>query len=236
MVEGPHESPPSTLVVAPRLAMAERLTGLMRQLTHRVEVAFELEQAGTVARSRRFDVVVVAFENPPDEISWLAAAVRRNGSASRGAALIVCCDAFAAQQTNQVLWPGVNRIVLLSESDEALLPAVERLLDVAPRVRAALPSRIEVAGPGFARRFFCQTVNVSSSGMLLRVPHSLRPGTQLRFELFVSSAVPPVRGQARVVRLARPDREPFPAVGVAFSHLEVEDQVRLQTHLQRLAA
>jgi hypothetical protein len=150
--------------------------------------------------------------------------------------LVVCCDAFAAQQAGPLAWPGVNRVVLLPEMDRALRPTLERLLDVAPRVRATLPSRIEVAGPGFSRRLFCQTVNVSATGMLLRVPHSLRPGTQFRFELFVSSAVPPVRGEARVVRLARPDREPFPAVGVVFSHLAADDQTRLVTHLQRLAA
>lgn len=127
-------------------------------------------------------------------------------------------------------------MVLLSQMEDQLRSTLERLLDVAPRVRATLPSRIEVAGLGFARRFFCQTVNVSTSGMLLRVPHSLRPGTELRFELFVSAAAPPVRGHARVVRLARPDREPFPAVGVAFRHLEADDKARLSAHLERLAA
>jgi hypothetical protein len=227
---------PTMLLVASRFGVVERLAALLRPVAHRVEVACDLDHARAVALVRRFDAIVIAFADPPDELSRLTASIRRDQSLSRAAAVVLCCDVFSAEQGGQVLWPGVNRLLLMSDVEEKLLPTIERLLLVAPRVRATLPSRIELSGPGFSRRLFCQTVNVSASGMLLRVPHSLRPGTQLRFELFVSAASSPVRGQARVVRLARPDKEPFPAVGLAFTHLDLENQTRLVAHLQKLAA
>ena len=236
MVQSRQDSLVATLLVAPRRAVVEQVMRALGQLTDLVESSTDLTEAGSLGRSRHFDAVVIAFESPPDELSWLTSRLRRADSASRTAAVVVCCGACATLRGGHAPWPGVNRVVLWGEIEDTLCSAVQGLLNVAPRVKATLPSRIEVAGTGFSRRFFCQTVNVSSSGMLLRVPHSLRPGTQLRFELFVSGTMPPVRGYARVVRLARPDREPFPAVGIAFSHLDVDDQARLIAHLQRSAA
>ena len=229
----------NALVVAPRLGVAERVCRVLRgcQLGHfETRTVYDLTDATAVAIRQAFHTVVVATERPPDETAILAAGIRRVGSASRRAGLVVCCDASAVEELSLAPLPGVNRVVLLGDLEENLPTTLERLLTVAPRARATLPSRIEISGPGISRKFFCQTINLSTSGMLLRVPHSLRPGTVLAFELFVPDTAPPLRGKARVVRLSRPDREPFPAVGVAFSQLAEDDLARLSSHIQRFVA
>jgi hypothetical protein len=231
--------PLNALVVAPRLGVAERVCRVLRgcQFCHfETRTVYDLTDAAAVATRQPFHAVVVAVERPPDEMLLLASAMRRPGSASRNAGLVVCCDAFAVEELTLSPVSGVNRVVFLGDIEDTLPGTLERLLAVAPRARAALPSRIEVSGPGFSRKFFCQTVNLSTTGMLLRVPHSLRPGTVLAFELFVPGTPSPVRGKAKVVRLARPDREPFPAVGITFSQVAADDMARLESHIQKLVA
>jgi hypothetical protein len=127
---------------------------------------------------------------------------------------------------------GANRVITIEDSIATLPKALERLLQVAPRFPVKVPGRVEVRERGMARRLFCQTVNISMTGMLLRLPHSYRPGTDLGFELLFADASEPLCGSARVVRATVERREPFPGVGVTFSAFQLGHQVRLASLLR----
>ena len=86
-----------------------------------------------------------------------------------------------------------------------------------------------------ARSVACRTVNVSSSGMLLRLSEAYRPGTIVVFEMGLPGSTRPVCGHARVVRRTSVRREPFPGVGVAFAGLHENARSRLNSFLQAAA-
>jgi hypothetical protein len=81
----------------------------------------------------------------------------------------------------------------------------------------------------------CRTVNISTSGMLLDVSHSFRPGTLLSFELTLPGLHQPLRGRARVVRRTAQPIEPFAGVGVTFAAFEESNEGRLASYLDRYA-
>ena len=177
--------------------------------------------------SEPYQGLLVAYPLPGVSMSEFLEGVRRPDSASREAALVLLAPRRFQAEASVYLGRGANRVVTLEDSVDALPRALERLFQVAPRFSVKVPGRVEVRERGLARRLFCQTVNISMTGMLLRLPHSYRPGTDLGFELMFPGSSEPLCGSARVVRATLERREPFPGVGVAFSAFQLGQQARL---------
>ena len=183
----------------------------------------------------RFDSVVAAFPMPDSTLPVLLDAVRRPSSPSRSCALVLVTPGVTMGEAERFLGRGANRVVPLEEIEPRLGEALDRLSRVAPRARVVVPSRLEVRIGGVAKRLFAQTVNLSASGVLLRVPHRLSFGDSLAFELFLAGLARPLCGRARVVRQTLEGREKFPGVALAFTELVGGDGDRLTAHLERLA-
>jgi hypothetical protein len=117
------------------------------------------------------------------------------------------------------------------------LPEVlDRLFSTAPRLPLTIPSRIQEVADRPAQRLDCRTVNISTTGMLLDVPNSFRPGTVLAFELILPGTHEPIRGRARVVRRTAEPTEPFSGVGVVFAAFDESNEGRLASYLERFAS
>jgi c-di-GMP-binding flagellar brake protein YcgR len=126
--------------------------------------------------------------------------------------------------------------VTLEEVELRLADVLDRLLSAAPRVPLTIPSRVEVVAEEQSKRVTCRTVNISSTGMLLDLPHAFRPGTVLAFELMLPGSRQPIRGRARVVRGTTQPSEPFRGVGVVFAAFEGSNEDRLVSYLERFAS
>jgi len=147
-------------------------------------------------------------------------AVRNPESPCRTSGLVLLTTEKWRREAESYVGRGANRVLAMEEVPEALPEVLRPLFQVAPRVAMRIPSRIEVIGQAFPRRVICETVNISTTGMLLRVPHSVPPPTELRFELFIPGLEHPIRGEIRVVRQSRQGREAYPGIAVTFSRFE----------------
>lgn len=187
----------------------------------------------TLAR-RRFDGVLVNSVLPDMAMADFLAALRRRESPNLRAGVVLLTPHRTRLSAEVHVGRGVNRVVDIEHIDLLLGDVLARLFRIAPRVPLIVPSRIDVDARGFPRRIFCQTVNVSSSGMLLRVPHTVQPGTELGFGLYLPAEGEPIAGRARTVRRADEGREPSPGVGVSFSEFSAGDEERLVNNLTRV--
>lgn len=185
-----------------------------------------------ILTSEHYHGMVVAYPLTGASMSEFLDSVRRAGSACRNAALALLAPRRFHAEACVYVGRGANRVVNLEDAVEALPKALDRLFQVAPRFAVKVPGRVEVRERGLARRLFCQTVNISMTGMLLRLPHSYRPGTELGFELMVPGYDDPLCGSARVVRATVERREPFPGVGVTFAAFQLGHQARLASLLR----
>jgi hypothetical protein len=179
-----------------------------------------------------FDGLLIAYPLPGASMTEFLETVRKPDSACRKSALILLAPRRFQAEASMYTGRGANRVQVLEEAPEAIAKALERLFQVAPRFPVKVPGRVEVREHGMARRLFCQTINVSLTGMLLRLPHSYRPGIELGFELLIPGQHDPLCGSARVVRATVERREPFPGVGVTFSAFQLGHQARLAAFLR----
>jgi hypothetical protein len=123
---------------------------------------------------------------------------------------------------------GVSRAIAIEELDWRLCDAVSSLLAVAPRVALQAPVRLMPMFPGNGEGAAGTTENLSSSGMLVQCPGRLPVGSTIRFEISLPGQPAPIRGSARVVRTANPEREGVKGIGARFLSFLESDGDRFQ--------
>ena len=102
---------------------------------------------------------------------------------------------------------------------------------VAPRLALRAPTRVVLNLDERPLRTFCQTENVSETGMLLRGFGHYPPGTTIDFEINIPGESDPIRGSAVIARVTNPALEHLEGVGARFDHFLGQDRARLTDYL-----
>jgi hypothetical protein len=182
-----------------------------------------------------YDAVVIALPVPDMSIERLLDFLRRESSSCKNSAVVLVAPDEAITEAESHVGRGANRVLAASSPPSALQHVLPVIIEVAPRVPLRALARLEVPSELGTTRVLCQTVNVSSSGMLVRIDEPYPVGTEIGFELTVPGESGPIRGQAEVVRHATQRRERLTGVALRFRSIRVEDQDRLVLHLSQLA-
>jgi c-di-GMP-binding flagellar brake protein YcgR len=90
------------------------------------------------------------------------------------------------------------------------------------RVAVVVPIRVEAIGEPDVLAGETSTLNLSGGGVLIRDPWRLPLGIDVRIEVLVDPAAPPIQALARVVRDGGPERK-----GLRFEDLSPQDSERL---------
>jgi hypothetical protein len=203
------------------------LAGLDDALARRVVVALSALGAdfqrrawatafGGPATDSGCDVVIVGHFGELSGLQLLVGSTSSATSRSRQAALVVLCRRDLLGEVEPLLGRGVSRAVAIEELDQRLYDAVSSLLAVAPRVTLQAPVRLMPTVGGLEGASDGTTENLSASGMLVRCLGQLPVGSTVRFEISVPGQPTPIRGSARVVRTADPEREGVRGIGARF--------------------
>ncbi len=225
------ESGRKLLMVGFETATKGRVDESLAPLGHRLVAAGNGAAALRLAFRHRYDALLVSHPLAGSPTSGFLHAVRNPESPCRTSGLVLLTPEKCRRDAEAYLGRGANRVLALERVPEALPEVLQPLFQVAPRVAIRVPSRIEVIGQPFPRRVICETVNVSTSGMLLRVPHSVPPLTELRFELFIPGLEHAICGEIQVVRQTCQGREPYPGIAVRFCLFEGGGEELLALHL-----
>lgn len=220
------------LLVGFEEAMRGRVLEGVTRSGHRATEAEDGSSALRLAWRGRYDALVVSHPVPSATTEGFLSAVRHPESPCRASGLVLVAPERWRHDAEAYIGHGANRVLELDRVGQALPGALQPLLRVPPRSAVRLPVRLEVAGHAALRRILCETVNLSLHGALVRVPHSLPIGTELRFELFLTGGRP-LPGTGRVVRQTAQRREPFPGIGLEFTDLDSRGEELLA---RRLAA
>ncbi len=196
----------------------------------------DAEEALELVVQLPFDVVIVGHPLPDRSTEQFLAAVRRKGSLSRDAAVLVVTEPALREEIEVLVGRGANRLLTTTEAAPLLQGLVAELLDVAPRLQLRVATKLDVNLEKGASRLLCQTENISATGMLVRTDQEFPPGTEFRFELTLPRDDAPVRGVAEVIRHAARRRERVSGVGVRFRTFEGLDGERFAAKLRHLSA
>lgn len=194
------------------------------------------ESARELARWIAFDVLLVGYREGEIGAIELVDAVRDPGSPSRGARILV----FAAPETlasaERALAGRIERVLSTErsavEQQEAVLELLRERVRLAARVLARLTVRIEES----ASRFVCQTRDLSRNGMLAITDNRYPIGAAVQFVLDLPEGAGELSGDAEVVRLAAPPRDPVTGLGLRFLRFRPGDEQRLGAFLARHGA
>lgn len=197
--------------------------------------ADDWSEALDLASAGRYDGLVIGYPLGDAPVAGFLACLRRPTCPCRNSAVVLVSEDRYRTECETYLGRGANRVLTWAEAPLRLPDVLEDLFKAAPRVPVELPVRLMPVSEGPARSVACRTVNVSSSGMLLRLSEAYRPGTVVVFEMALPGSAAPVCGHARVVRRTSVRREPFPGVGVAFAGLHDNARSRLDSFLQAAA-
>ncbi len=215
-VGGRAETGRRLLMVGFERAVRGRVDESLAPLGHRLTAAGDGPRALRLVSRHRFDALLVSHPLVGAPTSRFLHDVRDPESACRTSPLVLVTPERNRRDAETFLGRGATRVLALEQVPQSLPDVLAPLLEVAPRCALRVPVRVEVVGQAFPRRVFCETLNVSATGMLLRVPHTLPCASELRFELFIPGLSRPLQGEGRVVRRTEQRREPYPGIAVSF--------------------
>jgi hypothetical protein len=198
--------------------------------------ADDWSEAVELASVGHYDALTVAYPLRGAPMSSFLAALRKPDCPCRSSSVVLVAHERYRAEAEMYLGRGANRVVSWEEVELRLPEVLDRLFSTAPRLPLTIPSRIQEVADRPAKRLDCRTVNISTTGMLLDVPNTFRPGTVLAFELILPGSHEPIRGRARVVRRTAEPTEPFSGVGVVFAAFDESNEGRLTSYLDRFAS
>jgi hypothetical protein len=196
-------------------------TLLWRSDVHRqVVTTISAAQAGV-----RDTVSLILLER---ETPWAPDFIRRvrENDSRRGTSIAVYASGEMDGVEMDLMAAGANAVLRLPvtrEWDKRLA----RLLQVPPRQAVRVPVFVEVETEGARRTTLGTTVNLSENGFLIEAS-ALDLGTELDFAFRLAGAADPVRGRARVLRVAADD-----AFGLEFTDISGESLQAIRAFVTR---
>jgi hypothetical protein len=194
------------------------------------------EAGVSLASEQHFDVVILDAEPADWPLEKVVKAIREGISPSRNAAIMVLAEPDQVDAARALKARGVNRVMLISDPPQMICEQMSGLLEVAPRVALRVPMSLQTALGDRGREIFCQTVNLSSSGMLVRTQARPQLGSPVIFQLRLSENLGTVIGRGEMIRHASRFQGGFDGVGVRFKGFAEDGATRLKQYLDELAA
>jgi len=184
-----------------------------------------------LVQSTHFDAIIIGFPGPITPLRRFVECVRAPGSACKNSGVILLANPQHVQAAQAFVGVGINRAIASDNAQELLAASITELAAVAPRLALRAPTRVVLNLDERPLRTFCQTENVSASGMLLRGFGHYPPGTAIEFEISIPGQSDPIRGTATITRTTNLSLERLEGVGARFDSFIGQDRARLTDYL-----
>jgi CheY-like chemotaxis protein len=221
------------LVVGADAPALERIAPMLRRAEFDVHTAGPSPEIFGLLLGTTFELILVSFPLRDLILDELVEILRSDGSWCQRAALVLLAEPDFLDDAQALVDLGINRVVSVDWPEARLHQAISDLLNVAPRVSLRVLVHVKVDLNENASRALYQTVNISSSGMLLRGNDRIDPGTRFSFFFGIPDGRRLVEGTGEVVRRTNPMREGTTGIGIRFIRLTGEGQEQLESFVLR---
>jgi hypothetical protein len=221
---GPPTGESRALLISADPSRAERFVPILVHAGLEVHQVAHVAQAERLVRQEAFRLVVLV--EPVPSIGVLLEKVRGAESRCRHAGIILAASREELAQAER-LPVRPNRVVRIDRLEVEGRLRVNDLLNVAPRAGVQAWVRLTWRLGERTQHDLAETVNLSTTGMLLRGCGTIPVGSKLKLEIIQAADQPPISGTAEVVRHARKHRDAAAAVALRFLRLEGDGRARL---------
>ena len=178
-----------------------------------------------------FDVIIAGLQPDDKAFTRFLKALRTRGSACQHSGLILVSPHQVAELAIKHVGHGANKVIGEREVSANLQDIVSELVGVAPRTPVTMNARIKIYVKGKPVQSFCQTQNLSASGVLIRGFGHYESGLNIDFEISLPTDTAPIRGSGTITRHAERRIEGIDGLGIKFTSFHAGDQVRLTSFL-----
>ncbi len=178
-----------------------------------------------------FDVIIVALPPKGDGLNLFFKALRTRGSGCHHSGVVLVTPQEVHDLAITFVGHGANKVVIDREVSSQLQDIVSELLGVAPRVPVTTNARIKIYVEGKPIQSFCQTLNLSATGVLIRGFDHYPQGSKIDFEISLPTDTAPIRGSGLISRRAEKRTERIEGLGIKFTSFHGTDQRRLSDFL-----
>ena len=212
-------------------AVFERLAPVLRRDQFDVDWIPTLEAALILVTEQPFDILILNAAPFGEPLENVLGKIRSHESASSGAVVMVLGKPDGLDRARALKGRGVNQVMLASDPPEMIRERIANLLEVAPRAKLHLPIKLEATVGKKDKKLFCQTENLSSSGMLVRTRHQPELGSTVAFSIQLSENAGTIFGHGEMVRHSAPEVGGIDGVGIRFLSISGNGAQRLENHL-----
>ena len=209
----------SILTVALDDETAERIAPLLNRQSLVVRSLDQGTVALKLAHRDRFHLVICRYPLPDMKLREFVTAIRADGSASKDTSLLLLTIPEMATEARHGVQGGPFLVFSGQEPLGSLGQGAAHLLQVAPRYAPRISTRLRTNLKEDAELFKGLIVNLSRSGMLVKEIPMLPVGAVCFFEFTLPNGEI-IRGQAEVVRHAKPHRERVMGFAMRFIDFE----------------
>jgi len=224
------DTQPSVLAVGVDRTVFERLAPVLRRAGVEVDWVPTLEAGLVLVTNQPFDAIVLGARPVDPSLEDVLRVIRGDGSASSDKAIVVLGEPGEIDVARAFEGNGVNQVILASEPPELIRQKLSRFFAVAPRAPLRLPISVEAADGRNGQSLFCQTENLSRSGMLVKTRHRPEIGSTVSFKIHLSEAGT-ILGRGELVRYATEDQGNVDGIGIRFLDFSENGAARLHHHL-----
>ena len=178
-----------------------------------------------------FDVIIVGLQPSGDGLDQFFKSARARGSACHHAGVVLVAPHQVHDLAIKYVGHGANKVVSDREVSSKLQDMVSELLGVAPRVPVTTNARIKIHVEGKPIQSFCQTQNLSATGVLIRGFDHYPQGSKIDFEISLPTDTAPIRGSGLISRRTERQTERVEGLGIKFTAFNGTDQRRLADFL-----
>jgi DNA-binding NarL/FixJ family response regulator len=212
----------------------EKLAPVLRRDAVQVDWVATPEAGVNLAGEHRYDVILMDAVPCDWPLEKVVRSFRESSSPSRGAAILVLAEPDQVDVARALRSRGVNRVMLVTDPPEIICDQMANLLEVAPRVQIRLATNVEAALGKTGRELFCQTVNLSSTGMLIRTQHRPPLRTPVIFKIHLSDAVGTIFGRGEIIRHATAGQGGVDGVAIRFVSFAKDGAQQIQDYMENL--
>ena len=222
---------PNILVAGLERQAFQRIAPELRRDALKVDWVATPEAGVAQAVKSRYDVIIMDAEPCAWPLTKVVSEFRSAHSPSSDAAIMILSKPEQVDAARELKSRGVNRVMLISDPPAVIREQLLKILEVAPRTSVRLPINLETAFGDTGSEFFCQTENLSSSGMFIRTEHRPQIGSTVVFNIHLSDGGGTIFGRGEVVRHSSSDKEEYDGIAVRFFSFGGNGALRLEDYL-----
>jgi hypothetical protein len=210
----------------------ERIAPELRRDALTVDWVATPEAGVALAVKNRYDIIIMDAEPCDWPLTKVVSEFRSAHSPSSDAAIMILSEPDQVDAARALKSRGVNRVMLISDPPDMIRDQMFSLLEVAPRASVRLPTNLETALGNTGSELFCQTENLSTTGMFIKTRHRPPLGTTVVFKIHLADEGGIVFGRGEMVRHSSPDQQGIDGVAVRFLSFAKDGALKLQDFLE----